>query len=181
MSSRRQLGALVTVAGVSTPPLHPDVEPLGFLLGTWEGTGHGSYPTIAPFDYGEAVSIWHNGKPFLSYSQITWALDDERPLHTEMGFLRGHGPGQQVEWIVSHNTGVAELAVGWVTGRHLELESKRVSLAPSAKEVSRVNRRFDVHLDMEGALLRYELDMAAVGQPLQHHLSAELRKQKEDA
>ena len=159
------------------PPLHPDVAPVAFLLGTWEGEGKGEYSTIYAFEYGEAVSFWSTGKPFLSYSQITWSLVDERPLHSEMGFLRGHGPGQQLEWVIAHGTGLTELSVGWATGRHLELESKRIGLAPTAKEVTRVNRRFDVIPDTRGGVLRYELDMAAVGLTLQHHLSAELHKQ----
>lgn len=160
----------------SPPPLHADIEPLKFLLGTWEGQGRGEYPTIEPFEYGEAITFWHTGKPFLAYSQLTWALDDERPMHSEMGYLRGHGPGQQVELVLAHPTGVGEMSVGWVTGRHVELESKRITLAPTAKEVTRVNRRIDVEVDTRGYLLRYQLDMAAVGQPLQHHLAAELRR-----
>jgi hypothetical protein len=65
--------------------LHADALTIAFLSGTWRGEGKGEYPTIQPFAYGEEVRLWHVGKPFLAFTQRTWSLDDERPLHAEMG------------------------------------------------------------------------------------------------
>src|SRR6058998_1208957 len=91
-----------------TPPLHPDVLPLAGLVGTWRGEGAGEYPTITPFRYSEEVTFRSTGKPFLAYEQRTWALDDGRPLHSEMGFWRPQ-PGGGLEVVLAHPTGVVEV------------------------------------------------------------------------
>jgi hypothetical protein len=155
--------------------LHPDVAVLAPLLGTWAGTGAGSYPTIEPFRYREEVTFGHAGKPFLAYRQATVRLDTGLPAHAEAGYLRGTG-GNRVELVLAHPTGIAELAEGEVTvteaGLVLRVASVAVARTATAKEVTRVDRTITV----EGDVLRYELAMAAVGQQHQHHLAAELQR-----
>lgn len=155
--------------------LHPDVEVLAPLLGAWTGTGEGHYPTIEPFSYREDVTFGHVGKPFLAYRQATVRLDTGLPAHAEVGYLRGVGPGR-VELVLAHPSGVAEIAEGEVTAESgrlvLRLVSMAVTRTSTAKEVTRVDRTITV----EGDVLRYDLAMAAVGQPLEHHLAAELAR-----
>jgi THAP4-like, heme-binding beta-barrel domain len=159
----------------SDQPLHPDVAVLAPLLGTWAGTGEGSYPTIDPFRYREEVTFGHAGKPFLAYRQATVRLDTGLPAHAEAGYLRATG-GNRLELVLAHPTGIAELAEGEVVatdvGLALRLASVAVTRTATAKEVTRVDRTITV----EGDVLRYELSMAAVGQPHQHHLAAELER-----
>ena len=150
--------------------MHPDVAPIAFLLGTWAGEGRGSYPTIAPFAYAEEVRFWHVGKPFLAYTQRTWALDDGRPLHAEAGYWRPQ-PGGRLEVVLAHPTGVAEIQEGTVVGRLIELSTTSVARTSSAKEITALTRRFELTAP---DVLRYSVGMAAVGQPLQVHLTAEL-------
>ncbi|BBX39064.1 peroxynitrite isomerase [Mycobacterium simiae] len=157
------------------PDLHPDLEALAPLLGTWAGRGAGEYPTIQPFEYLEEVVFSHVGKPFLAYAQKTKAVADGMPLHAETGYLRVPEPGR-LELVLAHPSGVTEIEVGSYQVRDgvidIELATTSVGLTPSAKEVSALERS----LRIDGDELSYSMRMGAVGQPLQHHLAAVLRR-----
>ena len=155
----------------TAPVLHSEVAPLGVLLGTWSGRGHGDYPKIEPFDYDETVTFSHVGKPFLTYAQRTSHAVDGRPLHAETGYWRLARPGW-VELVLSHPTGVAEVEEGPFEGSSLRLRSRVVACSGSAKSVVAVER--DVEVD--GDRISYTLRMAAVGRPLTDHLAAELHR-----
>ena len=157
------------------PDLHADVAALAPLLGTWTGRGSGDYPTIDSFDYTEEITFGHVGKPFLSYGQRTKSIDDGRPLHAETGYLRVPSPGH-VEWILAHPTGITEILEGTLTivdgALVMELAATVIGRSGSAKDVSALGRSFR----LLGDTLTYTVRMGAVGQPLQHHLSATLHR-----
>ncbi len=154
------------------PDLHPDCAPLGFLLGTWVGEGVGGYPTIEDFPYRQEIVFTHTGQPFLSYASHTWSVDDGRPLATETGFWRPR-PAGAIEVLLVHPTGIAEVYVGQITGKKIELSTDLVARTESSKEVTAGHRLYGV---VEGGELAYAYDMAAVGYDLQPHLSARLSR-----
>jgi THAP4-like, heme-binding beta-barrel domain len=117
------------------------------------------------------VRFWEGGKPVLLYTQRTVDLDDGAPLHAEMGFWRPVGDGR-LEVVISHPTGHAEVSAGTVDGTRVELASTEVVATATAKEVTGVERSFTV----DGDELRYELRMAAVGEPMTAHLTATLHR-----
>ncbi len=155
--------------------LHPDLEALAPLLGTWSGQGAGKYPTIQPFDYFEEAVFSHVGKPFLAYAQKTKAVADGKPLHAETGYLRVPQPGR-VELVLAHPSGITEIEVGSysVTGDRIEIElsTTTIGLTPTAKQVTGLSRYFRI----DGDELSYSVQMGAVGQPLQDHLAAVLHR-----
>lgn len=157
------------------PEIHPGIAVLAPLVGTWVGEGSGEYPTIEPFTYVEELIIGHIGKPFLSYAQRTKGSDG-LPLHAETGYLRVPAPGR-IELVVAQPTGITEIDEGTlsVDGHVVDIavDATSIGLTASAKDVSALSRSIRV----DGDELSYTVRMAAVGQPLQHHLAATLHRQ----
>lgn len=149
---------------------HPAIAALSYLVGSWSGTGRGTYPTIEPFAYDEHVEIAAMPTPVLRYGQRTTI--GGQPRHAESGWLRLSDAGPEL--VIAQPTGIVEAHAGSLEGQVLDLTSTAVASTPSAAahRVLAVRRRITV----EGDVLRYELHMAAVGQPLQLHLEAELHR-----
>lgn len=160
--------------------LHTDLVPLAWLLGTWHGNGRGEYPTIEPFSFEQDVVFAHDTRPFIHYFSRAWITDDDgnrlRPGALETGFLRpagtADGGGINIELVLSHATGFAEIWYGTAVGPRLELATDIVARTQTAKEYTAGQRMYGL---VEGDLM-YAYDMAAEGQPLQSHLWGQLKR-----
>lgn len=166
--------------------LHPDCVPLAFLLGTWTGAGVGGYPTIESFNFGQEVEFSYTaGKPFLKYESRSWLLDEDgnqvRPLASESGYWRPQARTEengtagttrtQLEVVLAHPTGISEIWVGEADGAKVELRTDVVARTETAKEYTAGHRLYGL---VQGDLL-WAFDMAAMGHPMQSHLSAQLK------
>ncbi|MBA0050969.1 FABP family protein [Streptomyces sp. AJS327] len=164
--------------------LHPWLLPVRPFLGVWRGRGEGRYPTLSEgFAFAWELSLSHDGRPFLHYTSRAWLLDGNggalRPSGRESGWLRV-GPDGYLEALLNHPTGISEIYTGRVTagegdegaGAVIEMSSQEVARTPLAKEVTAGRRRY-AH---SGDGLSYAYDMAAMGQPLSPHLTAELTR-----
>ncbi|NUR29673.1 MAG: FABP family protein [Catenulispora sp.] len=158
------------------PNLHDDLLGLLPFVGVWRGRGKGGYPTIEDFDYAQEIRISHDGRPFLHYESRAWLLDEDskpiRPAGREIGWWRPAAGGDEVEMMMTSPTGIMELYLGRAESNppRLEVSTDAIVRTPTAKEVRGGVRLFGI---VNGELL-YAHDMAAVGQPMQSHLSARL-------
>ncbi|NGN62832.1 FABP family protein [Streptomyces sp. A7024] len=159
------------------PSPHALLTPVLGLLGSWAGRGRGEYPTLASdFAYEQRVTFSHDGRPFLHYETRAWLIDADgaplRPSARESGWWRLQ-PDGRVEALITQPTGIAELAEGRAGDGAVDIATHEVARTPTAKEVEATRRRYVLTDD---DTLDFTHELAAVGQPLQHHLSARLHR-----
>ena len=145
------------------PDLPRELAPLAWLIGRWEGAGVVGYPTIESAHFGQEIEVTHDGRPFLG--------EKVRPLAKELGFWRPV-EGGEVELLLTHPTGIVELYYGTAEPAKIEIRTDGVLRSPHAKEYSAATRLYG----LVNSNLLWAMDMAAVGQSLQSHLSAELKR-----
>ena len=158
--------------------LHELVAPYDFLIGTWQGQGRGHYPTIEDFEYTETVTFSAvPGKPFLRYEQQT-ANPAGGPMHSEVGYFRPRESGH-IEFVLAQPMGQTELLEGTATTHDdgsltIVLGYSQIHNTTTAKLVEQTARHYVFSADRTA--FRFEFDLAAVGEQLQNHLQADLRK-----
>ncbi len=98
------------------PGLHPDCLSLLPLIGVWRGTGlFGNDPGAKDPQFGQQITISHDGRPFLRYESISWLLNPDAtvagPASRELGFWRPQ-PDGSIEFLVAHSEGRIEVFYG---------------------------------------------------------------------
>ena len=98
------------------PEVHPACLSLLPLIGVWRGTGlFGNDPERKTPEFGQQITIAHDGRPFFTYESVSWLLGPDGsvsgPGARESGFWRPQ-PDGSVELLVAHSEGRIELFYG---------------------------------------------------------------------
>lgn len=176
--------------------LAPEVYPLAWLVGHWQGDGVVVYPTIPEARIRQDVVVGHDGGPYLSWSSTVRlvadgdvadgdvadgeAADGGQVWATESGFWRlppDHPEGlpadqRVVELLLADPAGHLSLYAGSVGNGRIDLASDLVARTPDAAEVTAATRMYG----LVGGELLWAWDIAAFGYPLQSYTSAQLRR-----
>ena len=83
-------------------PVAPLLAP---FLGTWRGSGSGSFPTMEPFDFEEEIRFLDVGSRDLAYLQRAWRANTDEVLHAEAGMWRATDEGQLTAMIAQPRVG----------------------------------------------------------------------------
>lgn len=166
--------------------LAPEVYPLAWLVGTWEGPGVVEYPDVPRADFRQRVEFTHDGGPYLQYtSTITLiGMDGEagQVWSVESGFWRVSPEtpeGMQlkdfqhpIEVVMADAAGMVSVYVGAVGNGRIDLATDLMARTASAAEVSGATRMYG-HVKGE---LMWAWDLAAFGHDLQSYASARLSR-----
>ena len=154
--------------------LHPDLNPLMWLVGNWHGNGRCAYPGVEEFAYEEDVVLHHDGRPFLHYMSQTWVTDDDGertgPGAIETGFVLPKGEGE-IELLLSQETGYGTALLGRVDGPRLEFVTKWQARPEDAGEYTEQRMYGLVESD-----LMYATDRQTPLSPMQSYAWGRLRR-----
>ncbi len=156
--------------------------PIAWMIGRWEGFGHLEDATDGRDKFRQVVEFTNDGEDFLQYSSRSWLVDDEdrddQPLASEVGYWRVRPSEEEapriveVEFLVTHPTGFAEVYAGTAGEGKAELATESVTGTATALTYTRATRLYG---HVQGSLL-WVLDIATGDVPLASHSSAQLRR-----
>jgi len=115
--------------------INPELVPLAWLIGHWEGSGNGHRLGGEDYEFSVTVDFTENGGNYLHYVMQWFETDDEglpiRSLGMEGGFWRPQ-PNGQVEVVLVHPEGFAEVYLGTIDGGRIEMKTDLVARTTTA-------------------------------------------------
>ena len=156
--------------------INPALVGLAWLIGHWEGTGYGHQPAGEAEQFTVTVDFSENGADYLHYIMQWFATDDHgRPLRAlgmETGFWRPTGD-QEVEVVIAHPQGVAEVYLGRIEGAKIELRTDLV--ARTANAVVPVTGGHRLYGNVESDLM-FAYDRGTADSQIEPHIWARLAR-----
>lgn len=156
--------------------LNPALMPIAWLIGRWQGNGHGSWPDQGSFEFGQQIDFATNQGPYLHYLSQTWTLDPEgqpdTPLSMETGFWRPLEDGT-LEVVLTSPEGWAEVWAGRLQGATVDLTTDVVARTTTAQLAYTGGHR--LYGNVEGDLM-WAFDRATTTVELQPYMWARLAR-----
>jgi len=164
--------------------LAPEVYPLAWVVGTWEGAGVIDYPDIPATDFRQRVTFSHDGGPYLAYTATMTLIgpdgEEGQVWSVESGFWRvapsvPDGLTLQdfqhpLEVVLADAAGIVAVYVGAVGNGRIDLATDLMARTESAPAIASSTRLYGL---VNGELM-WAWDLAAFGHELQSYASARL-------
>lgn len=156
--------------------LNPKLAALGWLRGTWEGTGHGADPNGVEFQFEQRIEFGHNGGDYMFYASQTFLLDENgkasEPLDMESGFWRPR-PDASLDVVIAHSAGWSEVWTGQIQLQRIDLTTDAVMRSGHADFEYTAGQR--LYGEVEGDLM-YAIDIATAKTELKPYMWARLKR-----
>jgi hypothetical protein len=150
--------------------------PLAWMIGHWEGEGHGTTPEDGEFGFGCQVDFADNGGDYLHYVCQTFTKNPDgtpkAPLRMETGFWRPR-LDKTIDVVMAAPEGWAEVWTGSIDGAKIELVTDAVMTTKNATVPYTGGQR--LYGQVEGDLL-WTFDRATTEAPLQPYMWARLAR-----
>lgn len=156
--------------------LNPALMGLAWLIGRWQGNGHGQWPGVGEFSFGQQIDFATNEGPYLHYLSQIYTTDAEgnpqKPLTMETGFWRPT-EGGGLECVLTSPEGWAEIWVGESSGAKIELRTDLVARTDSAELAYTAGHR--LYGSVEGDLM-WTFDRATADIELRSYMWGRLQR-----
>lgn len=156
--------------------LDPRLTALGWLVGSWEGTGNGTDHSGGDFRFEQRIQFWPGGGGYLYYLSQSYLLTEAdkagEMFEMETGFWHPKSDAS-VELTLTNSAGWTEVLAGKIQVTRVDLHTDAVMRTKdSAVEYTAGQRLYG---KVEGDLM-YALDRATVSHELRPHTWARLRR-----
>jgi hypothetical protein len=156
--------------------LDPQLTALGWMVGSWEGTGHGTDHEGDDFQFEQRIQFWPGGGAYVYYLAQAYLLDgDGKPgdmLEMETGFWRPK-PDASIEVTLTNSGGWTEVLIGKIQVTRIDLRSDAVARTESASVEHSSGQRLYGKVEDD---LMYALDRSTTHHELRPHMWARLKR-----